>query len=317
MKVVIIGSSHSQSRGIPAGFREEGWDVSSLSIGGSSTAFVLLRICDVQNKKLLEEADLIICESNSGDFRLDTDIACQDIYDTYRYLYSFKKKVVICLWSHREDIVKNQIIDSMHTKLSGFYGFNLVDLSKLRRQTIYFLTFDGIHMFMSILKEFGRNIAKNFHTLKYPKEINNLKECKKFEVCQVSEMLGVNPSIHKYIDRFIGIKSTLLKLTEDCELKFSKKYYGYKIHSVFSDNLNTILPSAITIANKNILLNSILFPGAAVKRFGEMIDIDEFTKITSNSRFIGDMDKKVAPYEKPNVNKYLGYVGIISFLLVK
>ncbi|EPN5614435.1 hypothetical protein ACT0IR_001860, partial [Campylobacter jejuni] len=228
-----------------------------------------------------------------------------------------KKKVVICLWSHREDIVKNQIIDSMHTKLSGFYGFNLVDLSKLRRQTIYFLTFDGIHIFMSILKEFGRNIAKNFHTLKYPKEINNLKECKKFEVCQVSEMLGVNPSIHKYIDRFIGIKSTLLKLTEDCELKFSKKYYGYKIHSVFSDNLNTILPSAITIANKNILLNSILFPGAAVKRFGEMIDIDEFTKITSNSRFVGDMDKKVAPCEKPNVNKYLGYVGIISFLLVK
>ncbi|MBT0858594.1 hypothetical protein KJQ62_07855, partial [Campylobacter coli] len=318
MKVVIVGSSHSQSRGIPAGFREEGWNVSSLSIGGSSTIFILLRICDAQNKKLLEEADLIVCESNSGDSRLDTDIACQDICDTYRYLYSLKKKVVICLWSHHKDNAKNQITDNLHIKLSNFYGFNLVNLSKFKHETIYFLTFDGIHMFLPILKELGRNIAKNFDILKYPKEMSCFNEDKKFEVCQVDEMLGMDSSECKYIDRFIGgAKSILLRLSEGYELEFPKKYHGYKIHSIFSDNLNTFMPSAIAIVNKNIVLNSILFPGPAVKRFGRLISIDEFIKIKCNSKFIGDMDEKVAPSEKPKVDKYLGYVGIISFLLVK
>ncbi|WP_261665688.1 hypothetical protein, partial [Campylobacter sp. BCW_4332] len=318
MNVVILGSSHSYQQGIPLGFKMAGWNVENFSITGSPSTFILHRIHDIRKLKFFEKADLVICESNTDDFRADFEISCQDINKAYQNLYLLKKKIVILLFQHAGIRQQNKITDNLHIYLANYYGFNLIDL-RIERKIFYFFSHDSVHLYSFILKKIGKNIAKNFTSLKYPKKNIPLKQTTHFKVCHLDEMKFNNEVAKKeWIKTCIGGDFPIvLKLKDEQELFFPEKYYGYYIHSVFACNLNQILYSSLTITDGKYNFNSLLFPGGAVKRFSILLKINENTKIKCNCKLNGEMDKKVQPCEKPKINKNLNYVGLISFLLVK
>ncbi|TKX33047.1 hypothetical protein CQA75_08740, partial [Campylobacter taeniopygiae] len=317
MNVVILGSSHCTINGITAGFREIGWNASCLSIGGSSTTFILHRIKDTRKSELFKKADLIICESNSDDYKLDLKLSCQDIKSAYEQLYLLEKKIIILLFHHHQIRQRNQITDNMHIYLAQYYGFNLIDLRNTERKLFYFFTYDNAHLYSFIPKKLGENIAKNFNHFKYPKKNKMLNQKKYFTVCHIDEMILKGNIKDELIENYINDDIvTVLKLDKQ-EIFFPQKYYGYYIYSVFSHNLNRFFFSALTIGNEKSFFNSLLAPCYGVKRFGTLLQINQNTKIKSNSKLDGEMDKKVQPCEKPKINKNLNYVGLISFLLVK
>ncbi|EDP6778710.1 hypothetical protein ACMCKV_001452, partial [Campylobacter jejuni] len=167
--VVLLGESHfAFKNGITQGILDTGFKCFNLSLGGTPSLQNLYEL--IRNKKLLENADLIITGSNTHDIAQYNSIdlfpkSYQAINWLYKELYFLKKKIICFIaptpqkWLNKNCV---KYVNTLHIKLAIKYGFNVININKKHLESSYSLIQrDEAHDFDFIMRELGRNIANN------------------------------------------------------------------------------------------------------------------------------------------------------------
>ncbi|EMW2347926.1 hypothetical protein AAET06_000107 [Campylobacter jejuni] len=190
--VVLLGESHFVFKnGITQGILDTGFKCFNLSLGGTPSLQNLYEL--IRNKKLLENADLIITGSNTHDVAQYNDltkikISIRNIQWLYKELSFLNKKILIFIaptpqkWLNQTCI---KIINNIQKKLSKYYGFNVIDLHKYYSD-IGLYDFqalrDEAHDFDFVMREIGKNIALNIDNFNLTQRIKSVNDNPKFEI---------------------------------------------------------------------------------------------------------------------------------------
>ncbi|EOI3655236.1 hypothetical protein ACMTT1_001646, partial [Campylobacter jejuni] len=99
--VVLLGGSNSvMVNGLQKGLRKENVNLTNLALGGSSSLQNLYELKRKRNQEYLENADLIISESNINDRAAAFDVVLKHTDWLYSELASMNKKILIILMPH-------------------------------------------------------------------------------------------------------------------------------------------------------------------------------------------------------------------------
>ncbi|PQJ91726.1 SGNH/GDSL hydrolase family protein [Photobacterium phosphoreum] len=170
MKVVLLGGSNSiKKNGLSKYFRDY-HTLYNYSLGASSSLQNLYEI--IRWEKVLQESDIVICESNVNDFHntnmLDTDIATieQNIKSLYERLSSIETKVIVLLLPLLTKKYKFKVeINNIHLKYIKLYKLDYVDIDSFYKKNgvEYFYDFDNLdHPLDYLMYRLGEKIIDNF-----------------------------------------------------------------------------------------------------------------------------------------------------------
>lgn len=229
--IVLLGESHfAFKNGITQGILDAGFKCFNLSLGGTPSLQNLYEL--IRNKKLLENADLIITGSNTHDIAQYNSFdlfpkSYQVINWLYKELYFLKKKIICFIaptpqkWLNKNCI---KYVNTLHIKLAIKYGFNVININKKHLESSYSLIQrDEAHDFDCIMRELGRNIANNIENFSFPKKINIINDNPQFYFYPIEKAINLN---------FVNFK---FKQSWLC----SEKVYCIKSKEVISFNKNT------------------------------------------------------------------------------
>ncbi|AJC90175.1 SGNH/GDSL hydrolase family protein [Campylobacter subantarcticus] len=201
--VVLLGESHfCFKNGISKGILDCGCECINLSLGGTPSMQNLYEL--VRNKKILENADLIIFGSSSNDIARYNSIdlfpqSFQVINWLHKELYFLNKKT-ICFISptslYNKDCIK--LVNNLHKKLAVKYGFNIIDINQIHLNSSYeLIQRDDFHDFDFVMRELGKNIINNIDDFSYPllKEIEN--DNPKFYFYPVCDMVNIDKNLFR------------------------------------------------------------------------------------------------------------------------
>ncbi|MCW1341988.1 hypothetical protein [Campylobacter jejuni] len=229
--VVLLGESHfAFKNGITQGILDTGFKCFNLSLGGTPSLQNLYEL--IRNKKLLENADLIITGSNTHDIaQYNSSIHFQKSYQVINWLYKelyFLKKKIICFiaptpqkWLNKNCV---KYVNTLHIKLAIKYGFNIINANKKHLESSYSLIQrDEAHDFDFTMRELGRNIANNIENFSFPKKINIINDNPQFYFYPIEKAINLNFANFKFKQSWL------------C----SEKVYCIKSKEVISFNKNT------------------------------------------------------------------------------
>ncbi|OEW92115.1 alpha-2,3-sialyltransferase, partial [Campylobacter jejuni] len=229
--VVLLGESHfAFKNGITQGILDTGFKCFNLSLGGTPSLQNLYEL--IRNKKLLENADLIITGSNTHDIaQYNSSIHFQKSYQVINWLYKelyFLKKKIICFiaptpqkWLNKNCV---KYVNTLHIKLAIKYGFNVINANKKHLESSYSLIQrDEAHDFDFIMRELGRNIGNNIENFSFPKKINIINDNPQFYFYPIEKAINLNFANFKFKQSWL------------C----SEKVYCIKSKEVISFNKNT------------------------------------------------------------------------------
>lgn len=229
--VVLLGESHfAFKNGITQGILDTGFKCFNLSLGGTPSLQNLYEL--IRNKKLLENADLIITGSNTHDIAQYNSIdlfpkSYQAINWLYKELYFLKKKIICFIaptpqkWLNKNCV---KYVNTLHIKLAIKYGFNVININKKHLESSYSLIQrDEAHDFDFIMRELGRNIANNIENFSFPKKINIINDNPQFYFYPIEKAINLNFANFKFKQSWL------------C----SEKVYCIKSKKVISFNKNT------------------------------------------------------------------------------
>lgn len=202
----------------------------------------------VYNKKIIQNAELIIIESNINEItynlseieRLPLEIIYRNLSYFYKELYFLKTKILVCLLPC--PIGNYKIINNMHRKFCLKYGFNLIDMHKYYDKFNLFSFSESVYPFYqhqldSIMKELGKNICRFLNDFNFPKSLNIINDNPRFKICTPKDMELVNGVLketqrqnHKYCEKRV------FRLEKHTKLKFPKKFQGYFLLGVHTWN---------------------------------------------------------------------------------
>lgn len=102
--VVLLGESHfAFKNGVTQGILDTGFKCFNLSLGGTPSLQNLYEL--IRNKKLLENADLIITGSNTHDIAQYNSIDLfPKSYQVMNWLYKCRRKNKISIWKNKTSI---------------------------------------------------------------------------------------------------------------------------------------------------------------------------------------------------------------------
>ncbi|EPX9031117.1 hypothetical protein ACW51F_001020, partial [Campylobacter jejuni] len=190
--VLLDGSAFAMKNGIQVGLGSvDDIEVDNLSLGGTPSLQNLYEL--IRNKKLLENADLIITGSNTHDVAqynalINMKTSIRNIQWFYKELSFLNKRILVFIaptpqkWLNQTCI---KIISNIHKKLSKYYGFNVIDLHE------YYLDIDlydfqalrdEAHDFDFVMREMGKNIALNIDNFNLTQKIASVNDNPKFEI---------------------------------------------------------------------------------------------------------------------------------------
>lgn len=229
--IVLLGESHfAFKNGITQGILDAGFKCFNLSLGGTPSLQNLYEL--IRNKKLLENADLIITGSNTHDIAQYNSFdlfpkSYQVINWLYKELYFLKKKIICFIaptpqkWLNKNCI---KYVNTLHIKLAIKYGFNVININKKHLESSYSLIQrDEAHDFDCIMRELGRNIANNIENFSFPKKINIINDNPQFYFYPIEKAINLNFANFKFKQSWL------------C----SEKVYCIKSKEVISFNKNT------------------------------------------------------------------------------
>ncbi|HFP7618313.1 TPA: hypothetical protein ACHD2S_001527, partial [Campylobacter jejuni] len=99
--IVLLGGSNSvMVNGLQKGLRQENINLTNLALGGSSSLQNLYELKRKRNQEYLENADLIISESNINDRAAAFDVVLKHTDWLHSELASMNKKILIILMPH-------------------------------------------------------------------------------------------------------------------------------------------------------------------------------------------------------------------------
>lgn len=197
--IVLLGGSNSvMVNGLQKGLRGENVKLTNLALGSSISLQNLYELKRNRNQESLQEADLIITESNINEIAnhhgfsyisLSTIIA--SVYWFYEELYRLKKKVLILLLPYNPNrYTQAYSIDNAHRICANKYGFNCIDMQECYTREGVFGFYDcfGAHQMARLMSYFGQNIINNIHWFKTPKENIPCNQNPEFKILKPREM---------------------------------------------------------------------------------------------------------------------------------
>ena len=198
--VVLLGESHfAYKNGITQGILEGGCNCFNLSLGGTPSLQNLYEL--IRNKKLLENADLIITGSNTHDI---AQYNCVDLFPKsyqvihwlYKELYFLNKKIICFIApTPQKWLNKNctKYVNTLHKNLAIKYGFNIIDMNERHLKSSYgLIQRDEAHDFDFIMRELGKNIANNIENFSFPKKLNITNDNPKFYFYPIEKANNLN-----------------------------------------------------------------------------------------------------------------------------
>lgn len=202
--IILLGGSNSVLRnGLQKGIQDSIADKSEFKFYNLG-----LGVCDViqnfyelkrkRNKKIFENAALIITESNVNDVydiyesheKLPLDIFYRNLSWYYKELYFLNKKIVSLLLPN--EFENYRLINNMHRKLCEKYGFNCIDMQEYYENYAlqeFSKTIDWGHQLSSIMQRVGKNIIDSIEIFQMPKKLAITNDNPKFFECTPKDMI--------------------------------------------------------------------------------------------------------------------------------
>ncbi|WP_238702132.1 hypothetical protein [Helicobacter bilis] len=151
-----------------------------------------------RNKKIFENAALIITESNVNDVynvfetheKVPLDIFYRNLSWHYKELYFLNKKVVSLLLPN--EFENYRLINNMHRKLCEEYGFNCIDMQEYYEDHAlqeFGKRIDWAHQLESIMQRVGKNIIDSIEIFQMPKKLTIINDNPKFFECTPKDMI--------------------------------------------------------------------------------------------------------------------------------
>ena len=172
--IVLLGGSNSvMVNGLQKGLREYA-NVTNLALGGTTSLQNLYELKREKNQKAIQNADLIITESNINEVssnsntleNLPLGIIFKNLQYLYATLYTFNKPICILILPFYGK--NDSIINDMHRFLANYYGLNIVDMQNYyqNNEIIQFGNKFGPHQLAVVNRNVGKEIAKNIDCFK-------------------------------------------------------------------------------------------------------------------------------------------------------
>lgn len=197
--IVLLGGSNSvMVNGLQKGLRGENVKLTNLALGSSISLQNLYELKRERNQESLQEADLIITESNINEIAnhhgysfvpLSTILA--SIHWLYEELYRLKKKVLILLLPYNPSLYGYATaIDNAHRSCANQYGFNCIDMQGhyVKENMFGFYGGFGAHQMARLMSFFGQKIVQNLNEFKAPKEKIPCNTSPEFRILTPREM---------------------------------------------------------------------------------------------------------------------------------
>ena len=238
--IVLLGGSNSvMVNGLQKGLREYA-NVTNLALGGSTSIQNLYELYRPRNQESIQNADLIITESNINELhqhlnireQLDINIIFRNIQYLYSSLYHLKKPVcIILLPTFHQNMY--MIINNMHKYLANFYGFYIISLHDYYKEhhIIEFGNKFGHHQLNVVNRMLGRYISKNINSF--------MPSNKKLEINMpdfqivTPENMECNSILTIFKPKNSVFNETIYRLKNNDILKFIN-HCGYKIIGIHS-----------------------------------------------------------------------------------
>ncbi len=244
--VILLGGSNSvMVNGLQKGLRQENINLTNLALGSTTSIQNLYEIKKEQNKKIIEQADLIITESNVNEVgghndskeNLSLKIINRNINWLYNELSKLNTKILIILFpSMRRHI---NIINNLHKINAKKYNFNLIDLQAYYQTNDllqFHIDYDIAHPQYQFMLELGKNIIQNIDSFMYGKIKNIKNNLPKFQICYAQNLQVTQGFVDSFKISNSMYNEKIVKLDHNTILKFPKEFYNYKILAIHTWN---------------------------------------------------------------------------------
>ncbi|MCV3482683.1 hypothetical protein [Campylobacter sp. CNRCH_2014_0184h] len=300
--IVLLGGSNSvMVNGLQKGLRQDNVNLTNLALGSTTSIQNLYELKRKRNQKSINEADLIITESNVNEIgqninkyeKLSLNLIYSNLYNYYSELSCLNKKILVILLPITRGNYK--IINNIHLSLIKQFKFNYIDMNcyyNINRLYDFHNAIDAGHPLSTIMKILGRNIINSIEYFQY--SIKTANKQNKFIICHAGELEVYSGKTSYETYKNSMYEEEVVKIDNSVVLKFPKKYYGCKIlaihtwnkHDSFNFNqcLNNIVDYCIQNKDKYIL-KSTNFLNSVVELQADII-------ISNNTKVLLCQDKR-------------------------
>ena len=207
----------------------------SLALGATTSIQNLYELKRVKNKEILENAALIITESNVNEAypetitieKLPDAILYRNIAWYYAALYALKKPVVVILLPF--SVGRFAFVNNIHRKFCLHYGFHCIDMQKFYQQNDlveFGHRIDWAHPLGEIMHELGRNIIAVYQYFKPPKTNVKTPKNTEFVILNFNELEANGNLTYSHLQNS-AFDEYAAKLTPDVYLKIPNTYFGF------------------------------------------------------------------------------------------
>ncbi|WP_270965291.1 hypothetical protein [Campylobacter upsaliensis] len=300
--VILLGGSNSVvQNGLQKGLKDTlmscgggGVEFHNLALGGSRSSQKIYSL--IANKKVIEEADLIIIETNLNEYDnfvydLRFDILQRDFEILCKMLANLNKPTLFILLPLYVNDDKFKITNNFNLLQIKKYGFYFIDMQRYYDENNlneFFATNDLFHQIGPIMRLLGQNIALNLGKI----DKCNLKRnypVPKFLAVTLQDLFENINQLEKSIKSNSLFTEELYRLEGKIKLKFKKEFKNYMLvaFSVWNDDngLGTFSSAIWTNKKTKIIkycLSSFLMMYNLIENF--VIDEESFLYFNANNQ---------------------------------
>lgn len=242
--IVLFGGSNSvMTDGLQLGLRKFA-NVTNLALGASTAIQNLYELNRDRNQEAIQNADLIITESNVNEIQhrarpyqlMPIDLILRNLEWFYESLARLNKPVCILIlpsWGKYCEKINN-----MHRYFANLYGFYVIDLQTYYNENDLRSFGEKLHIShhghqMSVIyKKLGKNIAKNIDDFKNISKNAFRYNLPEFKIITANEMIK-HGEIKSFNPKNSNYNEVVFRLEKGNFLEL-KEYSGYKIIGLHS-----------------------------------------------------------------------------------
>ena len=205
----------------------------NLALGATTSIQNLYELKRERNREILNNATLIITESNineAEDFleiygNVPLELICRNLEWFYQELHTLNKKSLSIIFPANKG--KYEIINQMHRMLCKKYGINCIDLHAYYAQNRVMESWhqiDNNHPFPYVLRKLGHNIIAALDSFKLPKQLEKSYNVE-FAIVTPEELEAKNLIKHHLKNSMYD--EVTYQIDASMRIKFPKQFYGY------------------------------------------------------------------------------------------
>lgn len=333
--IVLLGGSNSvMVNGLQKGLKEYA-NVTNLALGSSTGIQNLYELYRIKNQEAIQNADLIITESNINEVYNNSDtlenlplgIIFKNLQYLYATLYTFNKPICILILPFGGE--NYLIINNMHRFLANYYGLNIVDMQKhyQNNEIIQFGNKFGAHQLAVINRNIGKEIAKNIDIFKISKKTLDIN-LPEFKIV-TPENMQRNGNFKIFNAKNSVFDEVIYRLEKGNNLSF-KGYENYEIIGIHAWNLDVNGEiTKIAFANALKLDGAIHLKSNKISIIKQTASLNQFCEIQAEPIINNEVIVKFNDEKLPNTEFYhaaqswfpdsksLPYFDLIAFFLCK